>query len=179
MLLDGYRNLKMFDQSLSKSKDLGDVLRFLPGVVVQKPTRMSLQGMADLYRIKPDLLGYFIKFINSLLLSPTLRPTTWITICLVSCKTEIVPSTIIVIPCFNIFLFAVIFCLYWMDSDPMPLSMTFSPGRFPPNLSSHFLNSYVLVLTSPLTRPITSIATYVQPPRFFLIHRTSPMTTLL
>ena len=50
----------MFDQLLSKSKDLGDMLRFLPGVVVQKP--MSMQGMADLYRIKPNLLpvGYFI-----------------------------------------------------------------------------------------------------------------------
>ena len=51
----------MFDQSLSKSKDLGDMLKFLPGVVVQKP--MTMQGMADLYRIKPDLLGYFIKSI--------------------------------------------------------------------------------------------------------------------
>ena len=49
ILLDGYR--KMFDQSFSKSKDLGDVLRFLPGVVVQK--QMSMRGMADLYRIKP------------------------------------------------------------------------------------------------------------------------------
>ena len=59
ILLDEYRN--MFDQSLSKSKDLGDILRFLPGVVMQKP--MSIQAMADLYRIKPDLLpvGYFIK----------------------------------------------------------------------------------------------------------------------
>ena len=37
------------------------MLRFLPGVVVQKP--MSKQEMADLYRIKPDLLGYFIKSI--------------------------------------------------------------------------------------------------------------------
>ena len=55
----------MFDQSLSKSKDLGDMLRFLPGVVVQKPM-MSMQGMADLYRIKPDLLGYFIKFFKTL-----------------------------------------------------------------------------------------------------------------
>ena len=55
----------MFDQSLSKSKDLGDMLRFLPGVVVQKPM-MSMQGMADLYRIKPDLLGYFLKFFKTL-----------------------------------------------------------------------------------------------------------------
>ena len=57
ILLDGYR--KMFDQSFSKSKDLGDVLRFLPGVVVQK--QMSMRGMADLYRIKPALLKRLIK----------------------------------------------------------------------------------------------------------------------
>ena len=57
ILFDGYR--KMFDQSFSKSKDLGGILRFLPGVVVQK--HMSMQGMADLYRIKPDLLERLIK----------------------------------------------------------------------------------------------------------------------
>ena len=57
MLLDGYR--KMFDQSISKSKDLGDMLRSLPGVVVQKD--MSMEGMADLYRIEPDLLERLIK----------------------------------------------------------------------------------------------------------------------
>ena len=51
-LLDEYK--KMFDHSFSKSKDLGDVLRLLPGVVVQK--KMSMQGMAGLYRIKLDLL---------------------------------------------------------------------------------------------------------------------------
>ena len=44
----------MFDQSLSKSKDLGDMLRLLPGVVVQK--EMSMQGITDLYGINPDLL---------------------------------------------------------------------------------------------------------------------------
>ena len=35
------------------------MLNFLPGVVVQK--RMSMQGMADLYRNKPELslVGYF------------------------------------------------------------------------------------------------------------------------
>ena len=35
------------------------MLRLLPGVVVQK--HMSMQGMADLYRIKPDLLERLIK----------------------------------------------------------------------------------------------------------------------
>ena len=57
ILFDGYR--KMFDQSFSKSKDLADMLRFLPGIVVQKP--MSMQGMSDLYRVNPNLLERFIK----------------------------------------------------------------------------------------------------------------------
>jgi hypothetical protein len=49
----------VFEQSISKSKDLGDILRILPGVVVQRG--MSMQGMADLYKIKPDLLEGLIK----------------------------------------------------------------------------------------------------------------------
>ena len=49
----------MLDQSFLESKDLGDTLRLLPCVVVQKD--MSMQGMADLYRIKPDLLERLIK----------------------------------------------------------------------------------------------------------------------
>ena len=57
ILFDGCR--KMIDQSFLKSKDLGDILRFLPGVVVQK--HLSMQGMADLYRIKPIFLESFIK----------------------------------------------------------------------------------------------------------------------
>ena len=57
ILFDEYR--KMFDQSFYKSKDLDDMLRFLPGVVVQK--LMSMQGMSDLYRIEPDLLERLIK----------------------------------------------------------------------------------------------------------------------
>ena len=54
-----YRYRKMFDHSLSKSKDLSDMLRLLPGVVVQK--EMSKQGMVGLYRIKPDLLESLIE----------------------------------------------------------------------------------------------------------------------
>ena len=57
ILLDGCQ--KMLDQSLSKSKDLGDMLRFLPGVVVQKP--MSMEGMAVFYRVKPDFLERLVK----------------------------------------------------------------------------------------------------------------------
>ena len=63
ILFDGYR--KMFDQLLSKSKDLGDMLRFLPGVVVQK--HISMQGMVDLYRIKRDLLERLMKSTTELL----------------------------------------------------------------------------------------------------------------
>ena len=57
ILFDGYR--KMFDQSISRSKDLGDMLKSLPGVIVQN--YMSIEGMAVLYRIKPDLLERLIK----------------------------------------------------------------------------------------------------------------------
>ena len=49
ILFDVYQ--KMVHHSFSKSKDL---LRFLPGIVVQK--NLSMQGMADLYGIKPDFL---------------------------------------------------------------------------------------------------------------------------
>ena len=72
ILLDGYQ--KMFDHSLSKSKDLGDMLRFLPGVVVQKK-HMSMQGMANLYKIKPDLLERLIK---SSILTEQLKPSRYI-----------------------------------------------------------------------------------------------------
>ena len=56
-MFHGYR--KIFDQSFSKSKDLGDAIKFLPSVVVQ--SHMSMQGMAELYRIKPSLLWRLIK----------------------------------------------------------------------------------------------------------------------
>ena len=71
-LLDGYR--RMFDQSLLKSNDLGDMLRFLPGVVVVKYD-ISMQGMADLYRVKSDLLE---RLINSTVevLKPVTGPPT-------------------------------------------------------------------------------------------------------
>ena len=54
----------MIDQSFSKSKDLGEMLRILPGVVAQK--NLSMQGMADLYRIKPDFLKRLITSIELL-----------------------------------------------------------------------------------------------------------------
>ena len=46
ILFDGCR--KMIDQLFSKSEDLGDMLRFLPGVVVQAHG-MSVQGMWPTY----------------------------------------------------------------------------------------------------------------------------------
>ena len=49
----------MFDRSLSRSKDLGDMLMLLPGVVVQK--KITMQGMADLYGIRQHLLECLIK----------------------------------------------------------------------------------------------------------------------
>ena len=42
-----------------ETKDLGDMPRFLPGVVVRN--YMTMKGMADLYRIKPDLLKCITK----------------------------------------------------------------------------------------------------------------------
>ena len=58
----------MIDQSFSKSKDLGDMLRFLPGVVVQR--NLSMQGMTELYRVKLEFLERLIKSIE--LLTPAL-----------------------------------------------------------------------------------------------------------
>ena len=60
ILLDEYRI--MFNQPLFNSKDLGDMLKLLPGVVVQK--ELSAEKMAVLYRIEPVLLR---RFINSTL----------------------------------------------------------------------------------------------------------------
>ena len=66
ILFDGYR--KMIDHSFSKSKDLGDMLRILPGVVVQR--NLSMQGMVDLYSITLDFLERFIKSFELLIPSP-------------------------------------------------------------------------------------------------------------
>ena len=67
ILLHGYR--KIFDQSLSKCRDLGDMLRLLPGVLVLKEI-MSTQRMIELYGIKPDLLECLVK-------SELLRPNSF------------------------------------------------------------------------------------------------------
>ena len=62
----------MLDQSFSKSKDLDDMIRFLPGVLVQN--HMSMQGMADLYRIEPDLLERLINSAIEPLKPPQVSP---------------------------------------------------------------------------------------------------------
>ena len=49
----------MYDQSILKSKELGHMLKLLPGVVVQK--ELSTEGMAVLYGIKLDLLQSLIE----------------------------------------------------------------------------------------------------------------------
>jgi hypothetical protein len=56
VLFDGYR--KIFEQSISRSIDLGDMLKYLPGITVQR--YMTMQGMEDLY-VVPDLLECLIK----------------------------------------------------------------------------------------------------------------------
>ena len=61
----------MIDQSYSKSNDLGDMLMFLPGVVVQKD--LSMLGMADLYRIREDSLERLIKSVIEPLTSLSCR----------------------------------------------------------------------------------------------------------
>ena len=121
ILVDGYR--KMFDQSFSNSKDLGDMLKFLPGVVVQK--RLSMQGMVDLYGIKPDLMERLIKSIFERR-HPLIPTTNWMTLCLVSCRTETIFLAVTAIPCFNIFPFAVISCPYWMNPMPLTFNRKFS-----------------------------------------------------
>ena len=50
----------MFDHLFSNSIELDDMLRFLPGVVVQN--HMGMQGMAYLYGIRSNLLKRLIKF---------------------------------------------------------------------------------------------------------------------
>ena len=62
----------MFDLSLSKSKDFGDMLRFLPSSVVVQKEPMTLEAMADLYGIKLNLLKRLIKSFFEPLKSPSI-----------------------------------------------------------------------------------------------------------
>ena len=49
----------MFDHSLSKSKELSDLLMFLPGIVVQQP--LTVRAMADLYGVEMDVLERLVE----------------------------------------------------------------------------------------------------------------------
>ena len=61
ILLDGYR--KMINQSFSIFKELGDILRSLPGVVVQRDLNLQFKGMDlyKVYKVKPNFLERVIK----------------------------------------------------------------------------------------------------------------------
>ena len=95
------------------------------------------------------------------------------TICLAFCRTETVLSSITAIPCFNMFPFAVIFCLYWMDPEPLAFC-----GKFSALFKLCFIKFDVLAVTSPNTLRITSVTIYVKPPQIFFMDRTSPTITL-
>lgn len=91
--LHGCQN--MFDHSLisafSKSRDMGDILRLLPGIVVQK-TSLTMQGMAELYGVKAELLERLSNWIIepfSRLRSLTCTPTCCKNTCLASCRIEL------------------------------------------------------------------------------------------
>ena len=67
----------------------------------------------------------------------------------------------------------------------MPTFLVFTAGiqylsivGFPPDLSSHFLNFDVLVMTSLITFTFTSTTIYVRPPQLFFLDRISPTTIL-
>ena len=173
ILLDGYR--RMFDRSLSKSKDLGVMLRFLPGVVVQK--HMNMKAMADLYRIKPDLLKRFIKFTFELTFEP-LKPS-------LSHWPYILDDYLCgflrnrdrsqLYYCDPILQHISICCHILSLLDR---SNAFRWWVLPANLNPHFLIFDLPVVNSLNTSTPTSMSIYVPPPGVFFIHRTIPTTTL-
>ena len=159
ILFEGYR--KMFDQSFSNSKDLGGILRFLPGVVVQK--HMNMQGWVTYTRLNRFYWSASSNLLSNRLNHPLITAILWMTICPVSCRIETVLSSNTVIPCFNISLSAVIFCLYWMEKMTLTFSRKFSVSL---SFLIFFLNfDILLVLSSLNTSNFTSMT--VQPPRFF------------
>ena len=173
ILLDGYR--KMVDQSFSKSKDLGDMIRFLPGVVVQKD--LSMQEMIVLYRVEPDFLerlikstiaplrpsshGLYPRYILDGILSSFLQDRDRSK--LYYCDPELQHISI---------------CRRFLSLLDRSNIFDLQSYVFPPNLSSQFLNFDVLVMTSLIMFALTSMAIYVQPPLFFSMHGKSQTTTL-
>ena len=173
ILFDRYQ--KIFDQSICKSKDLGDILRFLPGVVVQR--HMSVKGMANLYKIKPDLLERLIKSTPRRSLSGCHHPY-------FPYKLEDYLSTLLqdrdrsqLYYC-DPMLQHILICRHILSL--LDGSNTFDPHTYVFHLirAFIFLNFDVLVMTSLITFTVTSITIYVLPPRFFYLHGTSPTTTL-
>ena len=171
ILLDEYR--KMFDQSFSKSEDLGDVLRFLPGVVVQK--QMSMRGMADLYRIKPDLLERLIYSAIEPLKNVSPYPRYILDDYLSGFLQDRGRSQLYYC---DPMLQHISICRKILSLLDRSKAFDLQLWVFPPNLCSHFLNFVVLVMSSPNTSACTSMTIYVRPPRFFLMHKTSPTTIL-
>jgi hypothetical protein len=47
-----------FISTFSNSRDMRELLRFLPGIVVQKS--LTMLGMADLYRVNMDMLEDYL-----------------------------------------------------------------------------------------------------------------------
>ena len=163
----------MFDQSLSKSKDLGDVLRFLPGVVVQKS--MSYGGIAELYRIKPDLLERLKSTIDPFHSPYHWRDTHMLDDFLSDFLQDRVRSQLYYC---DPMLQHISICRQFLSLLDRSNTIGLRSVGFPFNLSSHFLNFDVLVLSSVVTLTITSMTIYVQPPGYFFMHRTSLTTTL-
>ena len=169
-LFDGYR--KMIDHSFSKSKDLGDLLRLLPGVVVQK--EMSMEGMTVLYRIEPDLLECLIKstieplrpsYSSGYILDDYLsgflqdRDRSQIHYC-------------------DPLLQHISICRHFFSLLDGANAVDLHSYVFRVNLSSRFLKFYVLAMISPITLTVTFMTIYVKPPRIFFMYRTSPTGTL-
>ena len=104
------------------------MVRFLPGIVVQK--QMSVQGMAVLYKTKPDILARLIK-------STTIGPPSLPDVSLNSpysmdgylvglLQNRDRSHLYYCEPMLQHILFADISCLYWVDAMPLTFSRRFS-----------------------------------------------------
>ena len=173
-LFDGYR--KIFDQSLSKSNDLGDLLRFLPGVVVQK--RMSMQGMVDLYRIKPDLLERLIKSTIEPLKSFPLSDYTLDDYLSGFLQDRDRSQLNYCDPMLQ----HIYICRHFFSFLDRSNTSDIQSWVFRLIWNSRFLSFHILAHISAMsshTFIFTSMTIYVQPPRIFFLDRISPMITLL
>lgn len=108
ILLDGFR--KMFDLLFSNSKDLNAMFRLLPGVVA--PHQVYYSSCTAKSIPFPLRIG---------------RLSVWFL--------QDRDRSITAISCFNTFLFAVNFRLYWMDPMPLTFSHDFRVSSY---VGSHF-----------------------------------------